>query len=61
MMCSAKVWLSGVCLLLASRAIAADAVIVVAADASPLVRLAAREVNRYVYVRPLRGGIPSVC
>jgi hypothetical protein len=51
MMCSAKVWLSGVCLLLASRAIAADAVIVVAADASPLVRLAAREVNRYVYVR----------
>ena len=51
MICSVKAWLCGVCLLLAPRAIAADAVIVVAPDASALVQLAAREVNRYVYLR----------
>jgi hypothetical protein len=55
MMRSVKSWRLGVCciagLLVTSRGIAADAVIVVAADAAPLIRLAAREVNRYVYLR----------
>ena len=39
------------CLSCAARGIAADAWIVVAPDAPPLVQLAAREVNRYVYLR----------
>lgn len=55
MMCLIESWRLGVCcfagLFATSRGLAADGVIVVAADAAPLVRLAAREVNRYVYLR----------
>ena len=50
-MCSVKAWLGCFCLVLASRCLAADTAIVVAPDASALVTLAAREVQRYVYVR----------
>jgi len=53
-----------VCLLPALRSIAADAVIVVAPDASSHVQLAAREVRRYVYLRtgellPIRSAAKS--
>ncbi|MCX6876675.1 MAG: hypothetical protein NTW21_23135 [Verrucomicrobia bacterium] len=52
---SAGAWLAGVCwlawLAIAPCGLAAEAVIVVAPEATPLVRLAAREVHRYVYLR----------